>query len=62
MKNLHLYYNICMPKTAKKQTPLPSHHEFELIPTNNDLYFKQTVSLSFCKAKEDPKYKTASKR
>ncbi len=51
-----------MPKTAKKDAVECNNHEFALNPLRHDLYFKQSVTLSFCKGKADPKYRSGNKR
>ena len=44
-----------MPKNHKKQVVYCVEHEFSIAPLRNDLYLKQTASLSYCKGREEVK-------
>lgn len=51
-----------MPKTAKKQALDCMEHEFNMVPLRSDVYFKQPVTLSFCKGRQALKNKGSNKR
>ena len=50
-----------MRNPAQKQPVRCTEHEFALTPLQADLYFKQPITVSFCKSNQFPKCKYLEK-